>query len=270
VRVGNAAANQLQLDVYGEVADALHQARRMGLPPDPATWGFERALFDWLETGWSRADEGLWEIRGARRWFTHSRVMSWVAFDRAVKAVEAQGMDGPVERWRALRDEIHRDVCAHGYDAQLGTFTQSYGAKVVDASLLLIPAVGFLPASDPRVVGTIAAIERDLVRDGFVVRYPTRDGGNLDGLSGREGSFLACSFWLVDAYVLSGRRRDARALFDRLLAVRNDLGLLAEEYDPVARRQLGNFPQAFSHVGLINSARNLAGEGGPALHRTRT
>lgn len=270
VRIGNAASRQLQLDVHGEVADALHQARRMGLPPELAIWDFERALFDWLESGWSQPDEGLWEIRGPRRQFTHSKVMTWVAFDRAVKAVERQGMDGPVDRWRAVRDEIHRDVCTHGFDAELRSFVQSYGTKVIDASLLLIPVVGFLSGTDPRVGGTIAAVERELLHDGFVLRYPTNDGDNDDGLTGREGAFLACSFWLVDAYVLAGRHHDARVLFDRLLALCNDVGLLSEEYDPLAERFVGNFPQAFSHVALINSARNLSSNEGPAHHRTRT
>jgi GH15 family glucan-1,4-alpha-glucosidase len=270
VRIGNAASGQLQLDVYGEVTDALHQARRMGLPPEPAMWDFERALFDWLESGWSQPDEGLWEIRGPRRQFTHSKVMTWVAFDRAVKAVERQGMDGPVDRWRAVRDEIHRDVCARGFDTELRSFVQAYGTKVIDASLLLIPVVGFLQGTDPRVEGTIAAVERELLRGGFVLRYPTNDGDNDDGLTGREGAFLACSFWLVDAYVLAGRHRDARALFERLLALCNDVGLLSEEYDPIANRFVGNFPQAFSLVALINSARNLSSSDGPARYRTRT
>ncbi|HEX4419438.1 MAG TPA: glycoside hydrolase family 15 protein [Kofleriaceae bacterium] len=269
VRIGNAASGQLQLDVYGEVADALHQARRIGLAPNPATWEFERLMFEWLEAGWAKPDQGLWEIRSAARHYTHSKVMAWVAFDRAVKGVEQQQLDGPVERWRAVRDEIHRDVCTRGYDAELASFTQSYGSQVIDASLLLIPAVGFLPASDPRIQGTISAVERGLLRGGLVARYVTHDGDNADGQPGREGAFLACSCWLVDAYVLAGRHDDARALFDRVLALRNDVGLLSEEYDPDAERLVGNFPQAFSHVALVNSARNLAGAG-PAHHRTGT
>jgi len=270
IRIGNAAAGQLQLDVRGEVADSLHQARRMGLPSDDAMWSFERVLFDWLEGHWDLPDNGLWEIRGPARKFTHSKVMTWVAFDRAIKAVEHQGFEGPVERWRELRATIHADVCANGFDREMNSFTQSYGATIVDASLLLIPAVGFLPATDPRVLGTIAAIERDLLRDGFVARYPTSAATNSDGLEGQEGAFLACSFWLVDAYALCGRLDDARALFDRLLAIRTDVGLLAEEYDPTAKRLVGNFPQAFSHVALINSARNLASEQGPAHQRRST
>ncbi|MEP6654683.1 MAG: glycoside hydrolase family 15 protein [Myxococcales bacterium] len=267
VRIGNAAAGQLQLDVYGEVIDTLYQARHLGLPHEPAEWNFERALLSWLETGWNSKDEGLWEVRAERRNFTHSKVMAWVAMDRAVKAIEHQGMEGPVERFRALRDEIHREVCKRGFDSELGTFTQSYGAKVVDASLLLMPAVGFLPGSDRRVIGTVAAVERELLRDGFVQRYPTAGGQNLDGLSGAEGAFLACSFWLADAYALVGRRADALALYDRLLAVRNDVGLLSEEYDVTRRRLVGNFPQAFSHVALVNTARNLADASGPAKQR---
>jgi GH15 family glucan-1,4-alpha-glucosidase len=273
VRIGNAAASQVQLDVYGEVVDALYQARRLGLPHDPAMWDVERLLCDWLETGWSQPDQGLWEVRGPRRHFTHSKVMTWVAFDRAIKSVERQGLSGPSDRWRALRDTIHRDVCAQGFDASLGSFTQSYGSKLLDASLLLIPAVGFLPAHDPRVMGTIAAIERDLLRDGFVMRYRTEgtEGAvGMDGLPGGEGAFLACSFWLVDAYVLTGRHEEAHALFERLLALRNDVGLLSEEYDAKHARLVGNFPQAFSHIALVNSARNLASESGPAHHRWST
>ena len=270
VRIGNAAAGQLQLDVRGEVADSLHQARRLGLSSDAAMWSFERMLFDWLEAHWDLPDNGLWEVRGPARKFTHSKVMTWVAFDRAIKAVEHQGLEGPVERWRELRATIHADVCAHGFDREMNSFTQSYGATIVDASLLLIPAVGFLPATDPRVLGTIAAIERDLLRDGFVARYPTSTATNTDGLEGQEGAFLACSFWLVDAYAMCGRLDDARALFERLLAIRNDVGLLAEEYDPIAGRLLGNFPQAFSHVALINSARNLDTARGPAHQRRNT
>jgi GH15 family glucan-1,4-alpha-glucosidase len=270
VRVGNAAAGQLQLDVYGEVLDSLHQARRMGVPPDDSSWDVQRALCEWLESGWSQPDEGLWEIRGARQQFTHSKVMAWVAMDRAVKAVEQHGMHGPVDRWRAVREDIHRDVCTKGFDAELGSFTQAYGSKILDASLLLVPSVGFLPPEDARVQGTIAAVERDLTRDGFVVRYPTCEARGPDGQSGREGAFLACSFWLVDALVLSGRRAEAIQLFERLLAVRNDVGLLSEEYDVDRKRLVGNFPQAFSHVALVNSARSLARQDGPVQHRTRT
>jgi GH15 family glucan-1,4-alpha-glucosidase len=268
VRVGNAAAEQLQLDVYGELMDGLHQARREGLPPDENGWRLQRALLEWLEGGWQHDDEGLWEMRGPRQHFTHSKVMAWVAFDRAVKAVEHLGAEGPVERWRRVGDAIHADVCARGFDRQRGAFMQAYGSPHLDASLLLLPQVGFLPASDPRVRGTVQAIERDLMRDGFVRRYLTQ---GQDGLPGEEAAFLACSFWLADAYILLGREREARDLFERLLAVRNDVGLLAEEYDPVGRRQLGNFPQAFSHVGLINTAYNLTPEHrGPAVERSTT
>lgn len=270
VRIGNAAAGQLQLDVYGEVLDAFHQARRLGIPPDPASWRLQTAICDWLESSWNQPDEGLWEIRGPRRDFTHSKVMAWVAMDRAVKAVEHFGMEGPVDRWREVRAAIHADVCRRGYDAQLGTFTEAYGSKRLDASLLLMPSVGFLPASDPRVRATIAAIEKTLLHDGFVMRYLTSEGQSSDGLPGREGAFLACSFWLADAYVLSGREAEAAALFERLLALRNDVGLLSEEYDVRRRRLVGNFPQAFSHVALINTARSLGGGPGPVQSRNAT
>jgi GH15 family glucan-1,4-alpha-glucosidase len=255
VRVGNAAAGQLQLDVYGEVMDVLYQACKGGLAGSDAAWGLQSSLLAHLEKIWRSPDEGLWEVRGPRRQFTHSKVMCWVAFDRAVKLVEQFGMKGPVERWRELRDRIHADVCANGFDAQLGSFVQSYGAKALDASLLLIPITGFLPAKDPRVVGTVKAIEKELVVDGFVRRYHTHE--KVDGLPPGEGVFLACSFWLADNLLLQGRREEARELFERLLALRNDVGLLAEEYDPAGKRFLGNFPQAFSHVALVNTAMNL-------------
>jgi GH15 family glucan-1,4-alpha-glucosidase len=266
VRIGNAAAGQLQLDVYGEVLDALHQARRMGLDQSADAWAIQKVLCDWLESNWQSPDDGIWEMRGKRSQYTHSKVMAWVAFDRAVKAVEQHGMTGPVDRWQRARDAVHRDACDNGFDARAGAFTQSYGSSVLDASLLLIPSVGFLPPDDPRFTGTVAAIERTLTRDGFVLRYP--DGE--DGMKGTEGAFLACSFWLVDAYVLMGRVEDARALFERVLGVANDVGLLAEEYDTSARRMVGNFPQAFSHVGLINSARGLTNAGGAARARRET
>ena len=256
VRIGNAAHGQLQLDVYGEVMDALHQARRGGLPENEAAWEMERALLAHLETVWDRPDQGIWEVRGQPRHFTYSKVMAWVAFDRAVKSQEAFGLEGPVDRWRQLRQRIHADVCTNGYDAELGTFVQAYGGKELDASLLLLPAVGFLAGSDPRVIGTVQAIERDLMRDGLVLRYDS--GRTDDGLPGGEGAFLACSFWLADAYVILGRLDDARRLFDRLLALRNDVGLLAEEYDLELSRHLGNVPQAFSHVALVNTAFNLS------------
>jgi GH15 family glucan-1,4-alpha-glucosidase len=263
VRTGNAAVTQFQLDVYGEVMDALHKARKLGLEAHPSTWALQRALLAFLEGNWQRPDEGIWEVRGPRRHFTHSKVLAWVAMDRAVKAVEELGHEGPVDRWRQVRDEIHREVCEQAYDPDRKTFTQYYGSKELDASTLLIPLVGFLPPHDPRVRGTVEAIERELLQDGFVLRYPTGpEGQAVDGLPGREGAFLACTFWLADNYALIGRPQDARRLFQRLLELRNDVGLLAEEYDPVAKRQLGNFPQAFSHVPLVNTAMHLS-EAGP-------
>jgi GH15 family glucan-1,4-alpha-glucosidase len=265
VRVGNAAAAQLQLDVYGEVADAMFQARRHGLASLKRGAAMRRAFLGHLEKIWRQPDEGIWEVRGPRRHFTHSKVMAWVAFDRAVKAVEELSEEGPVERWRAVRDEIHAQVCRDGFDPELGSFVQSYGSKAVDASLLLLPIVGFLPPQDARIVGTVRAIERRLVTGGLVYRYDT--GERTDGLPPGEGAFLACSFWLVDNLVLQGRLAEARAMFDRLLSLRNDVGLLAEEYDPRAGRQLGNFPQAFSHVALVNTAYNLTRSGGPAEKR---
>jgi GH15 family glucan-1,4-alpha-glucosidase len=219
----------------------------------------------YLESVWQQPDEGIWEVRGPRRAFTHSRVMAWVAVDRAVKAVERFGLEGPVDRWRRLRDVIHEDVCRQGYDADLGAFVQSYGSKLLDASLLMIPLVGFLPATDPRMLGTVRAIQQHLVADGFVARYQTLP--HVDGLPPGEGAFLPCTFWLADNLVLQGRVSEARELFERLLSLRNDVGLLSEEYDPVSRRLLGNFPQAFSHMGLINTAWNLTRHGGPAEHR---
>ena len=265
VRIGNAASDQLQLDVYGEVLDALYQARRMKLASNDAAWGLEQALLAHLETIWDQPDEGMWEVRGGRRHFTHSKVMAWVAFDRAVRSVEEFGLSGPVERWGTLRARIHAEVCSKGFDAELNSFVQSYGSKDLDASLLLLPLVGFLPADDPRIVGTVAAIERGLLKDGFVSRYDTTS--SVDGLAGDEGVFLACSFWLADNYILQDRYDDARTLFQRLLALRSDLGLLAEEYDLKAKRLVGNFPQAFSHVALINTAHNLTRAFGPAQHR---
>jgi GH15 family glucan-1,4-alpha-glucosidase len=268
VRIGNAAAGQLQLDVYGEVLDALYQARRMGLTPNEAAWNLERALLEHLENIWDLPDEGLWEVRGGRRQFTHSKVMAWVAFDRAVRSVEEFGLSGPAEGWRRLREQIHADVCRSGFDTELNSFVQSYGAKQLDASLLLLPLVGFLAADDPRIIGTVAAVEKHLLRDCFVARYNTESA--VDGLPGDEGAFLACSFWLADNYILQGRYADARRMFERLLELRNDVGLLAEEYDPRARRQVGNFPQAFSHVALINTAHNLTRAYGPAQHRAES
>ena len=269
VRIGNAAAGQLQLDVYGEVLDAMYQARRLGLAPDNNGWNLERALVTHLETIWREPDEGIWEVRGGRKHFTASKVMVWAAFDRAIRSVEEFELEGPVERWRAVRDEVHAEVCDRGYDAELGHFTQSYGSKALDASLLLIAMVGFLPSDDARVVGTVQAIETHLLEDGFVKRYD--EAANVDGLAGgREGAFLPCSFWLADNYVLMGRVDEARALFERLIALCNDVGLLSEEYHTVARRQVGNFPQAFTHVALVNTAHNLSREFGPAQHRAES
>jgi len=269
VRAGNAAAQQLQLDVYGEVMDVLHQARRHSLPPDPWAWQLQRELLDFLESAWQQPDEGLWEVRGPRQQFTHSKVMAWVAFDRAAKAVERFGLDGPAERWRAMRAQIHDQVCRQGFDAQRGCFTQAYGSPKLDASLLMMPLVGFLPPTDPRVAGTVRAIEQDLVHDGFVLRYRTDEVE--DGLPPGEGAFLACTFWLADNYAMAGRVDEARRIFERLLSLRNDVGLLSEEYDPVAGRMLGNFPQAFSHVGLINTAFNLTPHvPAPATERQQT
>jgi len=267
VRIGNGAHDQLQLDVYGEVMDTLHVAMKYGIQPQDDAWRVQTALMEFLETGWRQPDSGIWEVRGPRRDFTHSKVMAWVAADRAVKAVERFGAAGPVERWRTLRDEIHRDVCARGFNSARNAFVQYYGSNVLDASLLMIPLVGFLPASDPRVTATVAAIQRELMRDGLVSRYQTESG--VDGLPPGEGAFLACTFWLADNLALAGRHAEAREIFERLLALRNDLGLLAEEYDPVLRRQVGNFPQAFTHVCLINTAINLSrAEHAPATHRS--
>jgi len=259
VREGNAAIRQFQLDVYGEVMDALHQGRTHDLESSPEAWALQRHLLRHLEHAWKEPDEGIWEVRGPRRHFTHSKVMAWVAFDRGVQAVERFGRTGPVERWRQVRAEIHEEVLREGFDTELDSFVGFYGAKRLDASLLVIPLVGFLPADDPRMVGTVAAIERELVRDGFVQRYRADDEtASIDGLPPGEGVFLPCTFWLVDNLALQGRLDEARTLFERLLALRSDLGLLAEEYDPELRRQLGNFPQAFTHVALVNSAFNLA------------
>jgi GH15 family glucan-1,4-alpha-glucosidase len=259
VRVGNAAAGQFQLDVWGEVLDGLHLSREAGLVPEEPAWDLQRGLLDFLESHWDQPDNSLWEVRGRRRHFVHSKVMAWAGVDRAVRTVERHHLDGPVEQWRGLRDRIHDDVCRHGYDTERDTFTQFYGSRGLDAALLLIPRVGFLPWQDPRVHGTVDAIRRELAHDGFVRRYdPDADGG-VDGLDGHEGSFLACSFWLADALQGTGRRDDARRLFEQLLGLRNDVGLLSEEYDTERRRQVGNTPQAFSMVGLVNTARHLAG-----------
>ena len=267
VRIGNAAHDQFQLDVYGEVMDALHQARVHGLDPDDHAWSLQRNLMDFLEGAWDQPDEGIWEVRGPRRHFTHSKVLAWVAFDRAVQSVERYGLGGPVDRWRRVRADIHAEVCREAFNVELNSFTQSYGSDELDASTLLIPILGFLPADDPRVIGTVSAIERGLIRDGFVERYKPKERNDVDGLPGGEGVFLPCSFWLVDALLMQGRDDDARALFERLLAVSNDLGLLSEEYDPAEKRLLGNFPQAFTHVGLVNSAYNLSHHDGTTDQR---
>jgi GH15 family glucan-1,4-alpha-glucosidase len=265
VRIGNGAHAQLQLDIYGEVMDALHQARRGGIAASESGWALQLAFLDHLATIWKEPDESIWEIRGPRRHFVYSKVMAWVAFDRAIKSAEGFNLEGPLSAWRDLRAEIHEEVCRRGYDPDMGSFVQAYGSKEVDASLLLLPVVGFLPPSDPRIHGTVAAVERDLMVDGFVRRYDTSRVD--DGLPPGEGAFLACSFWLVDAYALIGRVSDAHALYERLLALRNDVGLLSEEYDPVAGELVGNFPQAFSHIALVNSAFNLHRMEKPAEQR---
>jgi GH15 family glucan-1,4-alpha-glucosidase len=265
VRIGNAAVNQLQLDIYGEVMDAIHQGRCGQLLASEASWAVQRALLDHLETIWDKPDEGIWEMRSGRRQFTYSKIMAWVAFDRAIRSVEKFDLEAPVEHWRALRKRIHEEVCSRAFDPTIGAFAQSYGSKNLDASLLLIPIVGFLPVRDPRVKSTIEAIERSLMRDGFVLRYNTE--ATRDGFPGNEGAFLACSFWMVDSLRLMGRRKDARRLFERLLDLRNDVGLLSEEYDPHAKRLVGNFPQALSHIALVNSAHNLARREKPARQR---
>ena len=265
VRVGNLAHTQQQWDVYGEVMDTLQSAREHGLERDDNAWRVQRALLDFLEGHWELPDSGIWEMRGPPRRFTHSAVMAWTAVDRAIKAVEADGFDGPVDHWRRLRRTIREDVLRNGYDAERECFMQYYGSRDVDAALLLVPLVGFLPAGDPRVMGTVAAIKRELMVDGLVQRYRSRE--HVDGLPPGEGVFLACSFWLADVLTLSGRVDEARGIFERLLALRNDVGLLAEEYDPRTGQALGNFPQAFSHVGLINTAHNLSLVRGPAQQR---
>jgi GH15 family glucan-1,4-alpha-glucosidase len=267
VRIGNGAYIQHQMDIYGEIVDALQCAHEHGLRADDDAWQVQRALLQFAASHWRDPCTGIWEQRSRDRHYTHSKVMCWVAFDRAIRSAERFRLEGPVSAWKQIRRAIHEDVCMRGYSRKLGTFVQYYGGKALDASLLLIPIVGFLPATDPRVCATVEAIERELTVRGFVYRYGA--GGNDDGFEPGEGAFLACSLWLADCLVLMGRERDARKLFERVLAVRNDIGLLAEEYDPVARRQLGNFPQAFSHVGVINTARNLSHAHGPAKSRAR-
>jgi GH15 family glucan-1,4-alpha-glucosidase len=258
VRVGNAAAAQFQLDVWGEVLDGLHLSREAGLAGTADHWQLQKELMDYLEGAWDQPDNSLWEVRGPRRPFVHSKVMAWAGVDRAVRAVQDHGLDGPVDRWRALRQEIHDEVSAKGFDADRGTFTQFYGSTGLDAALLLIPRVGFLDWGDPRVSGTVDAVQRELSEDGLLLRYRVEADGGVDGLPGDEGTFLICSFWLVEALHGIGRTAEARRLFERLLGLRSDLGLLAEEYDTTTGRQLGNTPQAFSHVGLVNAARHLS------------
>jgi GH15 family glucan-1,4-alpha-glucosidase len=266
VRVGNAASEQLQIDVYGELIDALYQAREHGLPREEPAWALQRKVLGYLEHAWEQPDEGMWEIRGERQHFTHSKLMAWVAFDRAVRTVEHQGLPGPVDHWRKIRDRIRDNICEHGYNAEKGTFVQHYDTTELDANLLLMPLVGFLPASDERVCRTIEAIQEELGVDGFVARY-RNEASDVDGLPGGEGVFLACSFWLVDCLELLGRHDEAHGLFDRLCALANDLGLFAEEYDPKEKRQLGNFPQALTHLALVNSAFNLTAAHPPMRKR---
>ena len=266
VRVGNAASEQLQLDVYGELMDALELARAANLTLNADAWAVQQVIMNYLEGHWSDPDNGIWEMRGDRQHFTHSKVMTWVAVDRAVRGVEKWGLDGPLDRWKRLRAEIRDDVLTRGYDADRGSFVQAYGSRDLDAALLLIPAVGFLPGDDPRVIGTIDAVSRELQVDGFVRRYVTHESVGADGLSGEEATFLVCTFWLADALCLAGRHDEARATFERILGLRNDLGLLSEEYDVQARRLIGYFPQAYSHIGVVNTAGNLVNAGGGAAH----
>jgi GH15 family glucan-1,4-alpha-glucosidase len=266
VRIGNAAWSQFQLDVFGEVCDSLFVASRLGVPRDDNVWRVQSNLAEYLETHWRDPDEGIWEVRGPRRHFVHSKVMAWVAFDRMVKSVERFGLRGPIERWRAIRDEIHREVCQRGYDAKRNTFVQAYGSDELDASLLMIPLVGFLPPEDSRVQGTIASIQRELTYEGFVARY--RLNSTMGGLPPGQGVFLPCSFWLADNLIAAGSRDEAEALFERLAALANDVGLFSEEFDPHGRRMLGNFPQAFTHVAFVNTAFNLWHAKRPAEHRS--
>jgi GH15 family glucan-1,4-alpha-glucosidase len=259
VRIGNAASEQRQLDVYGEVLDSLHLDRCSGLSPEDDAWSMQLGLLEFLESAWAEPDRGLWEMRGDDQHYVHSKVMAWVGFDRAVRAVERFGLDGPVDRWRALRDEVHAEVCDKGYDAKRRTFTQSYGSKALDAATLLIPQVGFLPGDDPRVVGTVDAVQKELMDGGFLRRYDNKH--TRDGFDSEEGCFLACTIWLADDLHLIGREDEGRQLFEQVLDIRNDVGLLAEEFDPKRRRQLGNVPQAYSHMALVNTARALSREG---------
>jgi GH15 family glucan-1,4-alpha-glucosidase len=259
VRIGNGAFYQRQLDVFGEVMETMHLCRSLGVAGDGSDWDLERALTEHLEGIWREPDDGIWEVRGGSQHFTHSKVMAWVAMDRAIDGIERYGLDGPIDRWRRVREQIHEDVCRYAWSPELGAFVQSYGSRQLDASQLMLPLVGFLPITDPRIKSTIQAIRRDLSHEGFLRRYSSETG--VDGLPPGEGVFLACTFWLADTLILQGQREEARSIFSRLLELCNDVGLLSEQYDPVARRLLGNFPQAFSHVALINTARNL--EQGP-------
>ena len=269
VRIGNAASEQFQLDVYGEVLDAMYVARTMKIDKEAEHWHLERHLVDFVVGNWTKPDEGIWEIRGPRRHFTHSKVMAWVAIDRAVRTVEEFGLEGDIDKWRDVRQQIHDEVCREGFHQGRQAFTQFYGSEKLDASLLMVPLVGFLPASDPRVRSTIEVIEKELVVNGYVQRYHPDKSADVDGLPPGEGSFLPCSFWLVDCLHLIGREKDARAMFERLLKVSTRLGLLSEEYDTEAQRLIGNFPQAFSHISLINTARNLSPKPGPADQRSQ-
>jgi GH15 family glucan-1,4-alpha-glucosidase len=268
VRVGNAAHSQLQLDVFGELMDANHQTRRSGLDTTESGWALQLAFLDYLEKLWHEPDEGIWEVRGGRRHFTYSKAMAWVAFDRSIRSAESFGLPGPVEHWREIRSQIHEEVCTRGFNTELQSFVQSYDSSELDASLLLLPCVGFLPIDDPRIANTVAAIERRLLNDGFVMRY--QSGHVNDGLPEGEGVFLACSFWLADVYILQGRQKEAQHLFDRLVGLANDVGLLSEEYDPATGRMVGNFPQAFTHVALVNTALNLTRTKKPVHQRART
>ena len=267
VRTGNAAWSQLQLDVFGEVMDTLHQARRVGVRTNEHAWAIQCRIMEYLETKWNEPDEGIWEVRGPRRHFTHSKVMAWVAMDRMVQGIETFHLPGDVDRWKRVRADIHEEVCAKGFDPLRNTFTQYYGSRQLDASLLMIPLVGFLAPNDPRVEGTVKAIEQELNREGLVMRYSHEESDNVDGLPAGEGTFLACSFWLADTYAVQGRSKDAETLFRRLLGLRNDVGLLAEQYDTSTKRLVGNFPQALSHLALVNTAYNLSRVKGPAQHR---
>ncbi|MBS1962517.1 MAG: glycoside hydrolase family 15 protein [Bdellovibrionales bacterium] len=267
VRTGNAAYRQLQLDVFGEAIETLHLAMKNGIPADEDSWRVQSAFIDFLEKNWDQPDEGIWEVRGPRQHYAHSKIMAWVAVDRAIRSAEMSGLEAPLDRWRDLRERIHADVCRKGFNEKRGAFTQYYGSNVLDASLLMAIGVGFLPPEDPRIVGTVKAIEEELFQDGFVLRYKTEEV--KDVLHGREGCFLPCSFWLVDAWILMDRREEAEALFRRLVGLANDLGLLSEEYDPVRKRLVGNFPQALSHIALINSAYNLELRHGPARDRSQ-